>query len=136
MQRPSNYNTRHGEALISYLKARPGSFVTAAQLEEHFSRRGESISRPTIYRQLEKLAARGLVRKYLLGGTSVASFQYADPDEDGSDSFRLKCRVCQGVFSIECGHASELSGHIKTAHEFQVDDTVFYGTCKSCTEKI
>jgi Fur family ferric uptake transcriptional regulator len=111
------------------------SYVTAVQIAEHLQKEHVFIARPTIYRQLEKLASQGKVRKYLFGGTSVSSFRYVEPAEHESNSYRLKCEACDGIFNIDCAEVSQVSRHIFESREFKVADTVFYGTCKTCLQK-
>jgi len=110
-------------------------FVTASQITDYLKERQVVISRPTVYRQLEKLAKEGKIRKYLFGGTSC--FQYADPDEYRQDLCHLKCEICDGIFDLECDEVDNFSRHILETHEFQVNDskTVFYGKCKTCLQE-
>jgi len=112
-------------------------FVTAAQIADYLQKEQVSISRPTVYRQLEKLARDGKIRKYLFGGTSVSSFQYVDPAEYRQDFYHLKCEICDGVFNLKCDEVDHVSRHISESHAFQVNGsrTVFYGKCKTCQQE-
>ena len=134
MNRPANYDTKHGKAILALLAVEKDTFVTAAQIIEHLKKEHGAISRPTVYRQLDKMVKEGKVRKYMFGGTAVANFRYVDPDESGRDLYHLKCEVCDGVFNLKCDEVDHVSQHILEAHTFQVDDskTVFYGKCKTC----
>lgn len=134
MRRPASYNTKHGEAVLAYLESKQDTFVTAAQIAEYLEKERVAISRPTVYRQLEKLAGAGRVEKRLFGDSSVFAFRYLDPDEYRRDSYHLKCAVCDGIFNIKCGEVDQVSRHIFESHEFQVDGTVFYGKCKTCLQ--
>ena len=137
MQRPANYNTKHGKAIIAYLASVKGTFVTAAQIAEHLQKEQGAISRPTIYRQLEKLANEGKVRKNLFSDSAIYHFQYIDQNEFEQDLYHLKCESCDEVFNLKCDEVYQVSRHISEAHAFQVDDskTVFYGKCKTCLQK-
>ena len=134
MQRPANYNTKQGEAVLAYLASAKGVFFTAAQIADHLRKEQIAISRPTVYRQLEKLVSEGKVRRYLFGDTSVTCFQYTDPNENGQDLYHMKCEVCDGVFNLKCDEVNHVSRHILETHDFKVNDskTVFYGKCKTC----
>jgi Fur family ferric uptake transcriptional regulator len=137
LPRSVNYNTKKGEAVLACLAARKNIFVTAAQIAGHLQKQQVAISRPTIYRQLEKLVRAGRVRKYLFDGASVSSFQYVDGDEYKQDGYHLKCEVCQEMFKLNCDEAGHFSRHILEAHAFKVNDgkTIFYGKCLTCLEK-
>jgi len=134
MKRPRNYVTKQGEAVLAYLESVKDMFVTAAQIADHLHKEQVSISRPTVYRQLEKLVKDGKVRRYLFGDTSVSSYQYIDRDEYNSDFYHMKCEVCDKIFDLKCDEVDHVSRHIYESHAFQVNDskTVFYGKCKTC----
>jgi Fur family ferric uptake transcriptional regulator len=136
LRRPAHYNTKNGKAIISYLASVKDMFVTAAQIAGHLQKEQGAVSRPTIYRQLEKLVDEGKIRKFLFGGMS-SCFQYVDPDEFECEYYHLKCEVCEGIFDLKCDEVEHVSRHIFEDHAFQVDDkkTVFYGKCKTCLRK-
>ena len=136
-RRPANYNTKQGEAVLAYLAAQNGAYVTAAQVVEHFHNGGDIVSRTTIYRQLEKLVNEGKARKYTFDGISGTCFQYINKLQSGQDFCHLKCEGCGGLFSLECDEVDHISRHILDAHAFQVNDTktVFYGKCRTCLHK-
>jgi len=137
MQRPTSYETKHGKAILTYLKAGKDTFITAAKILEHLQEEQGAISRPTVYRQLDKLVASGKARKYSFGGSNVAYFQYIDPAESGQECYHMKCEDCDGVFNLKCDEVNHVSRHILEAHTFKVNDskTVFYGKCKTCLQR-
>ena len=137
MQRAANYNTRHGKAILAYLAMEKDMFVTAAQIAEYLQKEQIGISRPTVYRQLEKLVNEGKVRKLLLSGASGSCFQYIDPNVCEQDCYHLKCEICNEIFDLKCDEIDHVSRHIFESHAFQVNDnkTVFYGKCKMCLQE-
>ena len=136
MQRPANYKTKQGEAIIAYLASQRNNFVTAAQIANHLKEQEIAISRPTVYRQLDKLEREGKVRKYIFGDAAVSSFQYIDPENYHQDLYHLKCEICDGIFDLHCDEVDNFSRHIFESHAFQVNGgrTVFYGKCKLCQQ--
>ena len=134
MQRPINYSTRQGEAVLAYLESAKDTFVTVAQIEDYLKKEQVAISRPTIYRRLEKLVSEGKVSKYSLGGVSVTSFRYNDPSRYRQDTCHLKCEMCNTIFDLKCDEVEHISRHISEKHAFQVNDRniVFYGKCETC----
>ena len=136
MQRPACYITRQGDAVLACLESAKDAFMTAAQISEHLQKEQIAVSRPTIYRQLEKLVNEGRARKYVFGDTSVASFQYIAPGDKGQRFYHMKCESCDGVFNLKCDEVGHVSRHILEDHEFLVNDkkTVFYGKCKKCLQ--
>ena len=137
MQRPANYKTRQKEAVLEFLAASKGTPVTAAHIAESLRNEQISISRPTVYRQLERLVSEGRVRKYSFGGTSASSFRYVGTDDSEQDLYHLKCEICDRVFDLKCDEVEQVSRHISEAHAFVVDEskTIFYGKCKTCRQE-
>lgn len=136
MVRPANYNTRHKKAILDYLKSVKDEFVTATQIGTYLQKEQIVISRPTIYRQLERLVKEGAIRKVVLDGTSGSCFQYKDQAHQ-QDCYHLKCEICNGIFDLKCDEVHHVSQHIFENHAFQVNDskTIFYGKCKVCQDK-
>jgi Fur family ferric uptake transcriptional regulator len=136
VHRPANYSTKHGETVLAYLASVKDTFVTAAQIISHLQNENISISRPTVYRQLGKMVNGGMVRKYVFGGTSEASFRYVDRDAYDNGLYHLKCEACDGVFNLECDEVGHVSRHILEDHAFEVNEskTVFYGKCGTCRQ--
>ena len=136
MQRPENYSTKQGEAVLAYLASVKDVFVTAAQIVDHLQKEHVAISRPTVYRQLEKLVRDGKACKHLFGDTSVSRFRFIEPDEYGHESYHLKCEVCGDISDMKCEEVDHVSRHILETHDFKVNDskTVFYGKCKTCLQ--
>ena len=122
--------------MLSYLSSIKDTSVTAAQVEEHLLSRQTAISRPTVYRQLEKLTEAGLVRRHLFDGASVYSYQFIDSD-DTNDSYHLKCEICEEMVPLKCEEVDQVSQHVLDDHAFKINEgkTVFYGRCKNCLQK-
>ena len=136
MRRQTNYNTKHSKAILEYLETTKNLFVTAAQIADHLQEEQIAISRPTIYRQLEKLVAEGKIRKCSFHGISGFCFQYIDPEKFENAYYHLQCEICNKIFDLQCHEVNHVSRHIFEDHAFQVNDhkTVFYGRCKVCLQ--
>jgi Fur family ferric uptake transcriptional regulator len=136
-RRSAGYNTKQGGAVLARLAAYGHEYVTVAQIDAYFQNGGETVSRATIYRQLEKLVRKGKARKYTFDGTQGACFRYVEQPESGRDFYRLKCEACGGIFNLSCREADHVSGHMLETHAFQMNDSklVFYGKCNACLQK-
>ncbi|MDR2502673.1 MAG: transcriptional repressor [Oscillospiraceae bacterium] len=130
----SGYNTRQGEAVLAFLRARPQEYITAAQISEHLSRAGDGVGRTTVYRQLYKLAKSGAVRRFVADGVAGARWKYVPEERRARGGVHLKCDICGGIVDLRCDTVSVISKHIFERHEFRIDDakTVFYGKCGKC----
>ena len=128
------YQTKQGRALVEYLRSQGSRHVSVQQIAAGLP---EKIGTATIYRQLDKLAAQGLVRKYVSDG-DPACYQYVGEDaKNCMQHFHLKCSSCGELIHLECEEMGRLSEHILREHGFRTDPlrSVLYGTCAECLKK-
>ena len=129
------YNTKHRDALLTYLKSRPGIHMTAADVCSYFRAEGEAIGTTTVYRQLEELLAEGRIKKYVIDENSSACYEYLGAGCEQPDAYHLKCEKCGRLIHLECDEITAFEAHIAAHHKFTVDRsrTVFYGICEECS---
>ena len=128
------YQTRQGKLLLDYLRTQGTRHVSVPEIAESLP---ERIGTATIYRQLDKLAARGLVRKYV-GDGDPACYQYVpEGGEACARHFHLKCASCGALIHLECEEMDRLTEHVFREHGFRTDLTrsAFYGTCADGLKK-
>lgn len=127
------YNTKQREAILEILASLEGGHVTAAEIADHLRQRGGAVGLTTIYRQLDKLAAAGEVKKYVIDGTTAACYQ-AVADRACRSHFHLKCEGCGALVHLQCDMLEQLAGHFLEDHGFVINagKTVFYGLCAAC----
>ena len=137
MKRSENYNTKQREAILSYIVSLDGSHVTAANILEYLASKGISISRPTVYRHLDRLTQNGKIRRYTTDGISAACYQYVDNEADCHAHVHLKCEDCGKLMHLECDKLNEIQKHLSNRHDFRVNSlkTVLYGQCDNCYRK-
>lgn len=129
------YKTKQQELLLSCFKAMLGRHFTAEDVAAYFQKQNISIGIATIYRQIEKFVAMGVVQKYFLGEQNAACFQYMGEECHKEVShFHLKCEKCGTLIHLECHDLEQLSSHLMAEHGFALDPfrTVFYGLCENC----
>jgi Fur family ferric uptake transcriptional regulator len=133
-KRPVNYHTRQGQSILDYMKSLKGDHVTVNQVVRHFEDTDETVGQTTVYRHLEKLAAGGLIQKYILHDGKSACYQYIDNGTKCREHFHLKCETCGSLIHMDCDFLEEIAVHLRRRHKFQLNalKTVFYGTCKKC----
>jgi Fur family ferric uptake transcriptional regulator len=132
MGRPKGYNTRQGEAVLSYFTSLGDEHATVEQIAEYFAGVDTPIGVTTIYRHIEKLEQNGKVRKLVVDGIAGACYQYVDEPE--SDALHLKCERCGKLYRLDCHSVEDFEAHIFASHEFRIDPvkTILYGKCKEC----
>jgi len=135
MKRPSKYNTKQSEAIISYLIPLKGKHTTAAQIASYFKREGFPIGLATIYRHLDTLVQNGKVNKYTLDGVSGACYQYLS-EGNKLNQTHLKCERCGAILHIQCDAVDSLPEHLYEKYAFRINPmkTVFYGKCSNCMD--
>jgi Fur family ferric uptake transcriptional regulator len=133
-KRPANYRTRQGQCILDYMKSLKGGHVTINDIVRHFEDAEELIGQTTVYRHLEKLAAKGKIRKYVLHDGKSACYQYIENEKKCREHFHLKCESCGALIHMDCELLDEIEKHLLRRHNFQINmlKTVFYGTCKKC----
>ena len=117
------YQTKQGKALLDYLRNQGSRHVSVREIAQGLP---EPMGTATIYRQLEKLAERGLVQKYMNDG-GPACFQYVGE----------KGEACGTLIHLECQEMTRLLEHIDREHGFRTDLTrsAFYGVCAECRKQ-
>ena len=129
-----SYQTKQGKALLEYFRRQGSRHLSVQEIAAGLP---EKIGIATIYRQLDKLAAQGLVRKYV-GDGDPACYQYVGEDAKSClQHFHLKCASCGALIHLECQEMTRLIEHITKEHGFRTDLTrsAFYGTCAECQKK-
>ena len=132
MNPAKGYNTRQRNLIEETIKASDGKHKTVEEIVEILEKSGTPVGRTTVYRNLERMVADGVLQKYTAAG-ECACYQYMR-HEDCYEHFHLKCTECGKLIHIECERISELVGHIAAEHNFAVNNfkTVLYGVCEAC----
>ena len=128
----ADYETKQKSAIVDFVKSKSGH-ITAKDIVNELSSRGEKVSTATVYRRLDKLVDSGMLRKYITD--NGACYQYSE--QCHKDHFHLKCTECGTLFHIDCDFLTSIAPHIEKHHNFKVDNrrTVMYGICESCNKE-
>lgn len=130
------YRTKQKELLLKCLEENKDVHLTAADILTHLRDTGHSLGASTVYRQLDKLVASGVVRKFIIDETSSACYQYSGTAGECCEHFHLKCNVCGKLIHTDCSLMKEITEHMQKSHGFYVDSTktLLYGVCRECME--
>ncbi len=135
----AKYNSQQRIEMIEFLQSKPGQHVTVNEIANHFSSLQIQIGLTTIYRHLNRMVEKGIVKKFYIDGKQGSCFEYINPryKKTNDKRFHLKCKNCDQLIHFECEEVKKLQEHIIKEHNFIIDPvrTVFYGICKSCKEK-
>lgn len=105
--------------------------ATADEIYNEIAKKHPTISRATVYRNLNLLSEMGEIRRLELLG-SADRF-----DHISSNHCHVKCEVCGRVFDVDMDFVSGLESGIRDAHGFDFTgyDIIFHGICPECKEQ-
>lgn len=123
------YITKQSRAVLRCLESR--ETLSAAELAETLRRQGETVGLATVYRQLERLAAEGLVHRV---PTETGALYRRCTHQPAGGCCLLRCEGCGRIAHLDCAQMESLSRHIAAAHDFRLDpqQTVLTGRCRQC----
>lgn len=126
------YVTRQYQAVLQCVEGRDETAFTAAELAEDLRQADCPVGLATIYRQLDKLEASGLVHK--VPTEEGALYQRCPHPAGGQDCFLLRCKHCGRIVHLDCEQMEALCRHLADAHHFRIDPrrTVLTGRCQTC----
>ncbi|MCM1340024.1 MAG: transcriptional repressor [Muribaculaceae bacterium] len=104
---------------------------TAEELLEILKREESSVGLTTLYRNLNKLAQAGMIKK-IDGLEASAHF-----DHNTFEHYHFICKKCKRVFDITADIAPDLVKNARLATGFDIEshDIVFHGICSECKNR-
>ena len=134
MNTGKTYNTRQRTLILDFLQAHKEQCFTVKSLLAALRENNIQIGETTVYRCVTKLTEEGQVRKFIAEKGDSACFQFLQSPETCKAHFHLKCLKCGAVLHMDCDYMREMESHIRTEHNFTVDNakTIIYGICTRC----
>ena len=129
------YVTKQYQAVLQCVQSRGADAFTAAELTEDLRHTGHPVGLATVYRQLEKLEAAGMVHK---GPTEEgALYQCCPHPQPDHGCILLRCEACGRITHLECIQMEAFCRHLETAHHFCMDPrrTILTGRCQHCAQE-
>ena len=102
--------------------------ATADEVYEEIAKDHPTISRGTVYRNLQRLCEMGEIRRREVPGGADRFDHRCD------DHYHVRCTKCGRVFDVDMEYLPNLENSIRDAHGFQFTghDIVFRGVCPAC----
>ena len=106
--------------------------ATADEIYDMIVREHPTISRGTVYRNLNRLAEMGKIRKMEIPGGPDRF------DHRCHDHCHVKCERCGRVFDVDMDYITGLEKNITDTHGFAFTgyDILFRGICPECQKKV
>jgi Fe2+ or Zn2+ uptake regulation protein len=105
-----------------------GMHATAEQVFEHVVRKYPSISKATVYRNLNQIAESGELSNI---GSFFGSVHY---DQNCHKHYHFVCEFCKRVFDVE-DDFPDILVRIQDTYGFDITDISFNGICGECKSK-
>ena len=104
--------------------------ATAEQIYEHVAKTHPSISKATVYRNLNHLSGAG---ELLNIGSFYGSTHY---DYNCHNHYHFVCEECKRVFDVSA-YIPDIGGELKSMQGFEVKSLSlsFNGTCRDCGDR-
>ena len=108
------------------------SHATADKIYDMIVQEHPTISRGTVYRNLNRLAEMGKIRKMEIPGGPDRF------DHRCHDHCHVKCERCGRVFDVDMEYITGLEKNITDTHGFAFTgyDILFRGICPECQQKV
>lgn len=131
-----NYSTEQRKAILEIFLENEHRHLSAREIIEISSKRNLNISKATIYRYLNNLTDKGIIKRIITDNKSEACYQFVTNKKE-LNSFHMICSECGELMHLDCEEVSHFLEHIKKDHGFNIDTrrVTFYGKCKNCMEK-
>lgn len=102
--------------------------ATADEVYHEIAKDYPTISRGTVYRNLQRLCKMGAIRRWEIPG-SADRF-----DHLCHDHYHVRCVMCDRVFDVDMDYIPDLENSIKDSRGFTMTgyDIVFKGICAEC----
>ena len=103
--------------------------ATADEVYEAIVKEHPTVSRATVYRNLNRLSETGSIRKIEIPGGADRF------DHQRHEHYHVKCAKCSRVFDVDMDYIAGLEEKIKDTHGFQFTghNIIFTGICPECS---
>ena len=129
------YKTKQRQALLDFFSSVAGQHVTVGDVCAHFAAQGPPIGKTTVYRQVEALAAEGILKKYVVDESSAACFALEE-EPPHCQALHCKCEQCGKLLHLPADTFAAMERDLSGHHGFRLNRRriVLYGLCETCAE--
>lgn len=129
-----SYQTKQRAVILNFLTANAGETYDVDSLYEALTKRGEKVSRTTVYRMLKKLEEEKSLVSFIDTNHKRTLFRFNPHRDTTDDRIHLQCTTCGKIEHLDCSYLSSFEAHLQAEHHFKLSPTerVFPGTCEKC----
>ena len=133
----NEYRTKARSLIIEYLKGHSGKRFTAKEIFDAVKDDENTVSRTTIYRNLERLCDQGNLVKFKEPNQDSWFYQYSDTYQHCNTHMHAQCAVCGRIFHLEDVFLDGFAKKMKLVYGLDMDPSksLIIGQCESCRRK-
>lgn len=123
------YQTAQRKRLFGFLVQNPDRQFTVEELAQQL----EDISLSAVYRNINRLVADGMVRRFEQEGSRKSLYQYLG-DSSCIGHLHLKCEQCESILHVDPQTMETLARAVRQSNGFVLDrgKSILFGSCASC----
>ncbi len=127
------YYTEQRRRLLSFMQENSDRQFSVEEIAEHLCE-GKAISVSSIYRNINAMAAEGMIQRFPRDGSRTFLYQYIG-DGDCREHIHMKCEICGSIFHLDRQAMEVIDASAPAAASgFCIDKkkTILYGACGKC----
>lgn len=130
----STYNTKQKKLVHDLMQSNGQKQLTCDEITYLLLQNGTPVGKTTVYRQLERLASEGVLKKHNSHSSKSFVYQYVDTSLHCDEHMHLRCIKCGKYEHLSCDFMKTVSEHISQHHNFAVSNscTEIMGICGNC----
>ena len=130
----STYNTKQKKLVSELVKNNSHKQLSCDEITYLLLQQGTPVGKTTVYRQLEKLVADGVIKKFNTQNSKSFLYQFVDENLRCDEHMHLRCIKCGNYEHLSCDFMKAVSEHLSLHHDFAVSNsqTEIMGVCANC----
>ncbi len=131
------YTTKTKVRLLELLKKNSDRQMAAGEVYEQLSEEDPKLNLTTVYRNLDRMTADGVLMKYKALDGKGHVYQFVDSGHDCHHHLHLQCCRCGRMIHLDCHFMKEITEHLLQYHDFLVEceGSVIMGLCSECRKE-
>lgn len=131
------YNTKQKKLILDLMIKEKNRQLSCDEITYILLNQNTPVGKTTVYRQLEKLVADGVIKKTNVHNSKSFLYQYIDRELNCDAHLHLRCTNCGKYIHLGCDFMNKVNEHISEHHDFIVDNsnTEILGVCGGCLKE-
>lgn len=130
------YKTKGKEILYAFFQALGGKRFCAKDIIDYLEAKELSMNQATVYRNLEKLCADGILIKSKQPNDEHCYYQYVGENSHCQEHLHLQCKKCGKIIHLENPGMNIFFQEVQQKYGFLLEpmESVLVGVCAECNQ--